>query len=57
VDERFQLLSSYSNNFPFLWNIDKSKNYSENEQLELCQKVENLLNDKTRNEHNCRGTC
>lgn len=50
VDERFKLLSSYSNNFAFLWNIDKFKNYSENEQLELCQKVENLLNDKTRNE-------
>lgn len=45
VDERFRILSSYSNNFVFLWNIDKFKNYSEKEQLELCQKVENVLND------------
>ena len=50
VDERFRILSSYSNNFAFLWNIDKFKNYSEKEQLELCQKVENVLNDETRNE-------
>ncbi|KAK4874650.1 hypothetical protein RN001_014010 [Aquatica leii] len=50
VDGRFQLLSSYSNISRFLWNIDKFKNYSENEQLELCQKLEDLLNDKTHNE-------
>lgn len=50
VDERFQTLSCYSSNFEILWNIDKFSNYSEKEQLETCQKLENILYDKTRNE-------
>ena len=50
MNERFETLSFYSNNFEFLWNIDKFKNCFEKEQLELCQRVENALSDEIRNE-------
>lgn len=50
LDERFLTLSLHNNNFQFLWKIDKFKNFSEKEQLELCRKVESVLTDNNCND-------
>ena len=52
LSERFDLLSSHSEGFKFLWNISDFNKYSEQEQLNLCQKLEEALTDKNQSDIN-----
>lgn len=56
IGERFDLLSSHSDHFQFLWDICKFSDLPEKEQLNCCLQLEGVLTDKNRNERDINGT-